>query len=47
MGACDEEITVEMPGGEIFLHIDQKYNVLMKGSATRVGQMILAPECLS
>jgi diaminopimelate epimerase len=47
MGACDAEITVEMPGGEIQLHIDDKFNVLMKGPATRVGQMVLDTECLS
>ena len=39
MGACDEDITVEMPGGEIQLHIDDQFNVLMKGPLTRVGQM--------
>ena len=46
IGACDEDITVEMPGGEIQLHIDNQFNVLMKGPATRVGQMELDPECL-
>jgi diaminopimelate epimerase len=47
MGACDEDITVEMPGGEIVLHIDQNFNVLMKGPATKVGQMNLELECLN
>lgn len=46
MGACDKEITVEMPGGEILLSIDDEFNVLMKGPATRVAQMNLDPECL-
>ncbi len=46
MSACDADITVEMPGGEIQLHIDEEFNVLMKGPATRVGQMILDEECL-
>ncbi len=46
MGACDADITVEMPGGEIQLRIDDEFNVLMKGPATRVGQMILDSECL-
>jgi diaminopimelate epimerase len=46
MGACDQEITVEMPGGEISLSIDDEFNVLMKGPATRVAQMNLDPECL-
>ena len=47
MGACDEDITVEMPGGEIVLHIDKNFNVLMKGPATKVGQMNLELECLN
>ena len=46
MGACDEKIIVEMPGGEIELHIDDEFNVLMKGPATKVGQMNLAAESL-
>ena len=46
MGACDESITVEMPGGEIDLLIDDEYNVKMKGPATHVGTMNLDPECL-
>ena len=46
MGACDEDITVEMPGGQIQLHIDDQFNVLMKGPATRVAAMTLDKECL-
>ena len=46
MGACDEDITVEMPGGQIQLHIDDQFNVLMKGPATRVATMNLDKECL-
>ena len=46
MGACDEEITVEMPGGEIHLIIDDAYNVRMSGPATRVASMDLDLECL-
>ncbi len=46
IGACDADITVEMPGGEIQLHIDDDFNVQMKGPATKVGQMILDSECL-
>ncbi len=46
MGACDEDITVEMPGGQIQLHIDDQFNVLMKGPATRVATMTLDKECL-
>ena len=46
MGACDEKITVEMPGGEIGLIIDDEFNVLMTGPATRVATMSLDSECL-
>lgn len=46
MGACDSEITVEMPGGEIGLVIDNDYNVQMTGPATRVATMNLDDECL-
>lgn len=46
MGACDQKITVEMPGGEIGLFIDDNYNVKMTGPATRVGSMHLDTECL-
>ncbi|OUU45631.1 MAG: diaminopimelate epimerase [Verrucomicrobia bacterium TMED56] len=46
MGACDQEITVEMPGGEINLVIDDSYNVQMTGPATRVATMHLYEECL-
>lgn len=47
MGACDEKITVEMPGGEIGLMIDDEFNVQMTGPATRVAQMNLDLECLN
>ena len=46
MGACDENITVEMPGGEIGLVIDDNFNVQMTGPATRVATMELDSECL-
>ena len=46
MGACDEKITVEMPGGEIGLIIDDNFNVQMTGPATRVAAMELDSECL-
>ena len=46
MGACDENITVHMPGGNIQLRIDDEFNVTMTGPATRVGSMTLDPECL-
>ena len=46
MGACDEKITVEMPGGEIGLTIDDQFNVQMTGPATHVAKMDLDAECL-
>ena len=46
MGACDSEITVEMPGGEIELVIDDAFNVQMTGPATRVATMSLDDDCL-
>ena len=46
MGLCDENITVEMPGGEIGLLIDDGFNVQMTGPATRVAKMDLDLECL-
>ena len=46
MGACDEEITVEMPGGEIKLLINDSFEVKMSGPATRVATMNLDEECL-
>ena len=46
MGLCDESITVEMPGGEIGLIIDDDYNVQMTGPATKVATMELDQECL-
>lgn len=47
MGACDDAITVHMPGGEIALKFDDAYNVTMTGPATRVATMRLDPECLA
>jgi diaminopimelate epimerase len=46
MGACDQEITVEMPGGEIQLVIDDNFKVNMAGPATRVASMELDDECM-
>ena len=46
MGACDEKITVKMPGGEIDLIIDNQFNVQMTGPATHVAKMDLDTECL-
>ena len=46
MGECDKNITVEMPGGEIGLLIDDDFNVQMTGPATHVAKMNLDLECL-
>jgi len=46
MGACDENITVEMPGGEIGLVIDGDFNVKMTEPDTRVASMDMDLECL-
>ena len=46
MGACDQNITVEMPGGEIGLVIDEEFNIKMTGPATRVATMNMDQECL-
>ena len=46
MDACDQDITVEMPGGEIKLEIDEEFKVKMTGPATRVASMELDSECL-
>lgn len=46
MGAVGPDITVNMPGGQIQLHIDDAYAVRMTGPATRVGAYELDPEAL-
>ncbi|NBD36968.1 MAG: diaminopimelate epimerase, partial [Verrucomicrobia bacterium] len=37
LGLVDDDIAVEMPGGEIHLRIDDDFNVRMTGPVTRVG----------
>jgi len=46
MGAVGPDITVNMPGGQIKLHIDEDYAVRMTGPATRVGSFQLDTEAL-
>lgn len=36
LGLCDENITVHMPGGELFISFDEQFNALMKGKASKV-----------
>jgi diaminopimelate epimerase len=46
LGLCDAEIAVLMPGGQIDITIINSYNIIMKGSVTRIGKMALDLECL-
>ncbi len=46
LGLCDAEIAVLMPGGQIDITISKNYNVIMKGSVTRIGKMIIDLECM-
>lgn len=46
MGAVDDDVTVNMPGGQIKLHINDEYAVRMTGPATRVAYCKLDLEAL-
>jgi len=46
MGRVGPDITVNMPGGQIQLHIDDDFSVRMTGPATRVGSFELDMEAL-
>ncbi len=46
LGECDREITVEMPGGEISISIDNEYAATMRGAVTRIGEMCAHQELL-
>lgn len=46
MGLVGPDVTVNMPGGQIQLHIDEDYAVRMTGPATRVGACELDGEAL-
>ncbi len=37
MGACDADITVHCPGGDIAITVDDDYQITMTGPTTRVG----------
>ena len=41
MKACDSEITVHMPGGQLLIEINADYEVQMTGPVTRVAEMDL------
>ena len=41
LGLCDENITVHMPGGSLFISFDEQFNALMKGKSGKVFEGIL------
>ncbi|WP_309384206.1 diaminopimelate epimerase [Cerasicoccus frondis] len=41
MGACDSQILVHCPGGDIQINIGEDYAVTMTGPATRVGTFLM------
>lgn len=41
LGRVDHKIRVLMPGGELSIAMDDQFNVVMVGPATRVGRMVL------
>lgn len=47
MGACDENILVHCPGGDIQINIGQDYAVTMTGPATRVGEFLMEDEIMN
>lgn len=44
LGLCDSLITVQMPGGEIFIHIKDDFRISMTGSVTKVAEGELSTE---
>lgn len=44
MGACDAEITVNMPGGIIEVSIGENFAMTMTGPTTQVGTYTMSPE---
>lgn len=47
MGLVDEKVTVQMPGGEILVEMDQNDNIYMTGSVEEVGTFTLAEHFLA
>lgn len=47
MGACDQEVLVQCPGGAIGIRMDETYGVTMTGPATRVGAFDMDPGVLT
>ncbi|ALF54447.1 diaminopimelate epimerase [Nostoc piscinale CENA21] len=44
LGLCDSPITVQMPGGEILIQINDDFKISMTGSVTKVAQGELSAE---
>jgi len=47
LGLIDEVVTVQMPGGELAIKMDDAFAVTMRGPVTRVATMALDPEALA
>ncbi len=46
LGLCDSEITVKMPGGSIWIQVNEDFTILMSGTVTRVASGELSNEIL-
>ncbi|MCG6134412.1 MAG: diaminopimelate epimerase [Nostoc sp. LLA-1] len=44
LGLCDSSITVQMPGGEIFIQVKDDFKISMTGSVTKVAEGELSAE---
>ncbi|WP_026735773.1 diaminopimelate epimerase [Fischerella sp. PCC 9605] len=44
LGLCDSAIAVQMPGGSIYIQINQDFTILMTGSVTKVSEGKLSEE---
>ena len=47
LGKCDSQITVQMPGGEIQIEIQDYNQILLQGPVTRIGSGELDPDFLA
>ena len=44
LGLCDSEITVQMPGGSIWIQVNEDFTILMSGAVTQVAWGELSKE---
>lgn len=44
LGLCDREITVKMPGGSIWIQVNEDFNIFMSGGVTQVASGELSKE---